>query len=242
MNFLNKILNFRLYSHVTISNILLSLLILLISALLIKILTFNIRRLLKERLEKHELKIIEKILTYSIWGIAIVSILPMLGINISGILVAGGIAGIAIGFASQKVVANLLSGIFLMIEKPIKVGQQLELEGIKGFVEDIKILSTTIRTYDGVYVRIPNEKVFTSNIKNFVFHVARRIEYKVGIKYEEDAERAIKIIKNFIVPPLSPVLCFSAFQDGLDFFQGLLNGVLNHILLLQGALLSQDKQ
>ncbi len=198
MSFIHEFLNFRLYSDVTVSDVFLSALILFIAVILIKIITLNLRRFLKEKLEKQEINLLEKIITYTILGIAIISVLPMLGINISGILVAGGILGIAVGFASQKVVSNLLSGIFLMIERPIRIGQQLDVEGIRGFVEDISIISTIVRTYDGLYVRIPNEKVFTSSITNFVAHVVRRFEYTIGIRYEDDAEKAIEIIKNLI--------------------------------------------
>ncbi len=198
MSFIHEFLNFRVYSDVTVSEVFLSALILFIAVILIKIITLNLRRFLKEKLEKQEINLLEKIITYTILGIAIISVLPMLGINISGILVAGGILGIAVGFASQKVVSNLLSGIFLMIERPIRIGQQLDVEGIRGFVEDISIISTIVRTYDGLYVRIPNEKVFTSSITNFVAHVVRRFEYTIGIRYEDDAEKAIEIIKNLI--------------------------------------------
>jgi small-conductance mechanosensitive channel len=198
MNFIHKFLNFRLYSDVTVSDIFLSAFILFIAVILIKIITLNLRRFLKEKLEKQEINLLEKIITYTILGIAIISVLPMLGINISGILVAGGIVGIAVGFASQRVVSNLLSGIFLMIERPIRIGQQLDVEGIRGFVEDISIISTIVRTYDGLYVRIPNEKVFTSSITNFVAHVVRRFEYTIGIRYEDDAEKAIEIIRGLI--------------------------------------------
>lgn len=63
-----------------------------------------------------------------------------------------------------------------------------------GTVEDIRILSTIIKTYDGIYTRIPNQTLFTSNITNYVAHVARRFEYSVGIRYSDDADRAIEVI------------------------------------------------
>jgi len=65
-------------------------------------------------------------------------------------------------------------------------------------VEDIRILSTVIKTFDGIYIRIPNEKVFTSNITNYVHNVARRFEYQIGIRYRDDADLAIRIAKDVI--------------------------------------------
>ena len=124
--------------------------------------------------------------------------LPALGIHPSHLLVAGGVVGIVIGFASQSIVGNLISGIFLMFERPIKIGDQLRVDDISGFVEDIHIVSTIVRTYNGLYVRIPNEKVFTGIITNYVANIARRFEYVVGIRYSDDADLAIKIIEDLI--------------------------------------------
>jgi len=125
----------------------------------------------------------------------VLSVLPTIGVHPSGLLVAGGVAGIVIGFASQSVVGNLISGLFLIIERPMKLGDSVNIAGTAGVVEDIRIISTTLRTFDGLYVRIPNEKVFTTDITNYVAHVAWRLEYVVGIRYTDDADKAIGIIK-----------------------------------------------
>jgi small-conductance mechanosensitive channel len=74
----------------------------------------------------------------------------------------------------------------------------VNIAGTAGVVEDISIISTTLRTFDGLYVRIPNEKVFTTEITNYVAHVARRVEYLVGIRYSDDADKAIGIIKQLL--------------------------------------------
>jgi small-conductance mechanosensitive channel len=130
--------------------------------------------------------------------VALIFILSLLGVNPAGLLAAGGIAGIVIGFASQSIVSNLISGVFLIIERPINIGDQVAIGESSGFVEDISIISTTIRKYDGLYVRIPNEKVFTTSITNYVAHVVRRLEYVIGIRYSDDADKAIRIIKNVL--------------------------------------------
>ena len=111
---------------------------------------------------------------------------------------AGGVAGIVIGFASQSIMGNFISGVFLMIERPIKIGDQVNIDNKLGYVEDIKIISTIIRTYDGLYIRLPNETVFTTSITNYVANLTRRFEYVVGIRYEDDADKAIRIIKGLI--------------------------------------------
>ncbi|AGK61038.1 hypothetical protein Asulf_01035 [Archaeoglobus sulfaticallidus PM70-1] len=192
------ILGQKVYGDVTVHDILFVVLMMTIATIVARIVTTNIRRALTDKMKRDQLELILKIVYYGIITIAFITVMPTLGLNLSGLLVAGGIAGIIIGFASQSVVSNLVSGIFLISEKPIKIGDQISVDGVAGYVEDIHILSTVVRTYDGLYVRIPNEKVFTSSITNYVANVARRFEYVVGIRYSDDAEKAIQIINRLI--------------------------------------------
>ncbi len=192
------ILGYRVYQDVTVFDLLFVIFVMVLATIVAKLITTNLRRALIDKMKRDQLELMLKVIYFGIIFIAFVGVLPVLGLNLSGLLVAGGIAGIVLGFASQSVVANLVSGIFLISEKPIKIGDQVNIDGVAGFVEDINILSTVVRTYDGLYVRLPNEKVFTSSITNYVAHVARRFEYVIGIRYSDDAEKAIEIIKGLI--------------------------------------------
>lgn len=186
------------YGDVTILNIMFALLIFCASLLLTKMIAINLRRSFKERIVREHLELIIKVLSYTIILIAVIWALPIIGVEPSGLMVAGGIVGLAVGFASQSIVGNLVSGLFLIMERPVKIGDTVEIDGIFGIVEDIRIISTTLRTFDGLYMRIPNETVFTSNISNFVANAARRFEYKVGIRYSDNAEKAMEIIRDTI--------------------------------------------
>ena len=192
------ILDTIVYGEVTLLNLLRIAVCLIIAALIAKLATLNIKRSLKDRMDRDHLEITTKVVYYTIVIIAVLLALPALGIHPSNLLVAGGVVGIVIGFASQSIVGNLISGIFLMFERPIKIGDQLRVDDISGFVEDIHIVSTIVRTYTGLYVRIPNEKVFTGIITNYVANIARRFEYVVGIRYSDDADLAIGIIEDLI--------------------------------------------
>ncbi|MDI3496813.1 mechanosensitive ion channel family protein [Archaeoglobus sp.] len=192
------VLNYKLYGDVTVYDIIVVIVVMALATIIAKLITTNLRRALIDKMKRDQLELMLKVIYFGIIIVAFIAVLPALGLDLSGLLVAGGITGIVLGFASQSVVANLVSGIFLISEKPIKIGDQVNIDGVAGFVEDVNILSTIIRTYDGLYVRIPNEKVFTSNITNYVAHVARRFEYVVGIRYSDDAEKAIEIIKRII--------------------------------------------
>jgi len=172
--------------------------IIVVGVIIAKVVALNVRRILTERLPKSERELLAKVVYYIIILWAITVALPYLNFDLSGLLVAGGIVGLVIGFASQSVVSNLVSGLFLMFEHPIKIGDNINVAGITGSVEDIRVLSTIVKTYDGIYTRIPNEKVFTSNITNYVNNAARRFEYKIRIRYRDDADEAIRLAKEVI--------------------------------------------
>jgi Small-conductance mechanosensitive channel len=173
--------------------------ILFFAILIGKGITIYLQRSLKDKMDKEHLNILLKTIYYGLIVVAIIGVIfPLLNIDTSGLLVAGGVVGIVLGFASQSIVGNFISGIFLMIERPVKIGDQVNIDNKLGYVEDIKIISTIIRTYDGLYIRLPNETVFTTSITNYVANLTRRFEYVVGIRYEDDADKAIKIIKGLI--------------------------------------------
>jgi len=171
--------------------------ILFIAVIIARIARMAVRRRFKEKVTPTTLNNMEKVVYYGIILIGFFIALPK-GVSLSGLLVAGGIAGIVIGFASQTVVSNLISGLFLMVERPVEIGDSIAVGDVSGVVKDIRVLSTTIRTWDGIYVRIPNEKVFSSNIYNYVAHGARRFEYKIGISYSDDASKAVELIKDIL--------------------------------------------
>ncbi|MEN2999153.1 MAG: mechanosensitive ion channel family protein [Acidilobaceae archaeon] len=121
-----------------------------------------------------------------------------LGVDISVLLVAGGVAGLALGFAAQTVVSNLLSGIFLYFDRPFKVGDAIAIGDRFGVVEDITVFSTRIRLFDGRLLRVSNEEVFKSNIINLANIKARRVEYQIVLAHGTDTARAIEVIKRVL--------------------------------------------
>ncbi len=185
-------------SAVTLGSVLKFILILSFSTLLARVLKIYLRRYLKDKVSKDVGETILKILYYGTLTIVFIFNLPLIGIDPSALLVAGGVTGIILGFASQSIIGNLISGFFLMVERPIKIGDQVQINDVLGYVTDIRIISTLIRTYDGLLVRIPNQQVFTTNITNIVGHPVRRFEYTVRIRYSDDANAAIWIIKDLI--------------------------------------------
>jgi len=151
-------------------------------------------------LPEHTAKNFSKLIYFGIIIISFLVFTTSTGIDFSGLLVAGGILGIVIGFATQSVVSNVISGIFLLIEKPAKQGDSVELpdSNIAGSFVDVSTFSTKIRKFDGTIMRIPNEKFFTSNIRVLSDSTVRRHEAAIGIAYKEDIDAAIEILKKTI--------------------------------------------
>ena len=115
--------------------------------------------------------------------------------ELGALLAAAGITGIVLGFSSRTVVANFVSGVFMYFDRPLQIGDAVQVDDVQGIVEDIRILSTRIRTWEGTLVRIPNEKLFNSNIINLKRYPVRRVDVNVGIAYAEDAGRAVEVIR-----------------------------------------------
>lgn len=192
MNFDIDIFGFTLYQ------ILIAFIILLAGVFFAKILSVKIRRLFRDKVAKGPLEATSKLIYYVIIFFAVFAALQVLRIDLSGLLIVGGLLAIAIGFASQSVISNLIAGIFLGIDKPMEIGDAVDIDGTSGVVEEVRIMSTRIRTFDGIYTRLPNEKVFNANIKDYDARITRRFEYKIGIRYQDDAAKATEIIKNTI--------------------------------------------
>ncbi|AAL80536.1 mechanosensitive ion channel family protein [Pyrococcus furiosus DSM 3638] len=178
-----------------------------LSSLITGLLLFYVAYQIGKRAQKYlaikggpDAQIKAKIFFYVLVTLAFFLALNIMGLTgrLSTIIAAAGITGIVLGFASQTVVSNFISGIFMYFDKPLKIGDPVEVAGYSGIVHDIRIFSTRIRTWDGLLVRIPNEKLFNSDIKNLMKYPARRVDIVVGIAYKEDAQKAIEVIKRVL--------------------------------------------
>jgi len=192
------ILNTFVYGQLTVGNIILFILFLAATFVLVRLVSGVLRRTLAGKTEAKIIDITVKSVRTIIYVIGIIVACTQLKIDLSGLLVAGGVVGVAVGFASQNTLSNLVAGILLMFERPVNVGDSIVVNGTEGYVEGIGLLSTRVRTYSGLYVRIPNDSLFTSEITNMVSNVARRFDYNISIRYSDDAKKAIKAVKRVI--------------------------------------------
>lgn len=105
-----------------------------------------------------------------------------------------GISGVAIGFAFRDILQNFLAGILILLTEPFQIDDQIVFKGFEGTVENIETRATTIRTYDGRRIVIPNSELFTNSVTVNTAFENRRLEYDVGIGYGDDIDLAKQLM------------------------------------------------
>jgi small-conductance mechanosensitive channel len=129
-------------------------------------------------------------------------VLGLFGINLGAIWGAMGIAGVAIGFAAQTTVSNLISGIFIVTEKTMKIGDFIEVDGVAGTVDRVGLLSIKIHTPNNQLIRIPSSSVINAKLKNFSSYEYRRYVFEVSVDYSTDLDKALEVLQSVPAPPV----------------------------------------
>jgi small-conductance mechanosensitive channel len=170
-----------------------------------------------------------------------------LDFDLTGLLATAGIASVAIGFAAQTSLSNLISGLFLIGEKPFKIGDLIRVDGVLGVVDSIDLLSIKLRTLDNLFVRIPNENVIKAPVTNVTRYPIRRMDIDIGVAYKERAGRVLEILaevaraNRFALNEPEPLILFQDFGDSaLKFRFGVWFEKSNYLLLRNSLL--QDIQ
>ena len=154
----------------------------------------SVARILRGRLDAHGTKLLGRFTYYSILVLVLATTLHQLGFNLAALLGAVGILTVAIGFAAQTSASNLISGLFLIAERPFVVGDLLNIDGAIGEVLSIDLLSVKIRTFDNLMLRVPNEMLVKSTFLNLTRFPIRRIDVKLSVAYKEDTEKVRRIL------------------------------------------------
>lgn len=130
----------------------------------------------------------KRVVFYSALLIALILALRHAGVDPGVLLGTAGILTVALGFASQTSASNLISGIFLLFERPFVVGDIIRVGVITGEVLSVDMLSVKLRTFDNLYIRVPNETLLKSEIANISHFPIRRVDVKLAVGYGEDME------------------------------------------------------
>jgi small-conductance mechanosensitive channel len=126
--------------------------------------------------------------------VIVVAVFQQTGYKLTALIGAAGIAGIAIGFASQTSLSNIISGIFLISEKPFEVGDIIKVGETKGTILSIDLLSVKLRTFDNQFVRMPNETLIKEKVTNITRFPIRRVDLNVGVAYKEDPKKVRDVL------------------------------------------------
>ncbi len=181
-------------------------------------------------------------------GLILVSLLNEFGFKLSALLGALGIFGLAIGFASQTSVSNIISGIFLLAERPFEIGDAIQIGGTVGIVESIDLLSVKLKTFDNRFVRMPNENLIKTEVINITRFPIRRLDLEVGVAYKEDIKRVIQVLKEladkneYCLKEPAPVVFMNNFgNSSIDISMRLWFDKVN-LLNLRGSILLEIKE
>lgn len=200
-------------------NLVLALLILLGSLYLAKL----VSRIIEEALKRREASVeITTLITMTIrWTILILGIITALQrfFDITAFLAGLGIIGFSIGFALQDILKNFAAGVILLLQKPFKVGDSIEVSSYSGVVQTINIRTTEIRTFDGRLVIIPNADLLANTIVNLTRADKRRLDLRVGVDYHSNLQqvheallKAIEKVPGSLTDP-SPTIVSETFGD-----------------------------
>ncbi|EIJ80159.1 mechanosensitive ion channel family protein [Bacillus methanolicus PB1] len=148
-----------------------------------------------ERREATLKKLLENILTYVVYFIAIITILSTLTIEVKPLLAGAGIVGLAVGFGAQSLVKDIISGFFIIFEDQFSVGDHIRVGQFEGTVEEIGLRTTKIKNWTGELHIIPNGSI--TEVTNFSLYNSVAV-VDVSIAYNEDIERAEKVIQEFL--------------------------------------------
>jgi small-conductance mechanosensitive channel len=183
--------------------------------------------ILHHRLGKQGGDLLARIVRYAGYLMVLIAVLQEFGFNLAAVLGAAGIAGVAIGFASQTSLSNLISGLFIVGERPFEKGDIIEVGTFTGTVEEIGLMALTLRTFDNRSVRIPNETLVKTNVVTVTRYPIRRIDLTIGVSYNEAIDRVMKILREVaeahgaVLDEPEPVIVFNGFgESSLNFMIG----------------------
>ncbi|HET6347118.1 MAG TPA: mechanosensitive ion channel family protein [Myxococcota bacterium] len=165
-----------------------------VAGLVAPLLRRAVTRVMGSRWAPQQIMLARRVVTYVVLGVGATTALRELGFELSVLLGAAGVVTVALGFASQTSVSNLISGLFLIGEQPFVIGDTIQLDKVTGEVLAIDLLSVKLRTFDNLYVRIPNEAMLKSVVTNLSRFPIRRLDMEIGVAYKEDIARVQRIL------------------------------------------------
>ena len=179
-----------------ISQIVRAVLIIIVAIPILALLNKGIKKLSKGIPSLQVGQILVKMVLYVSFLFVVLMVLHEFGFKLSALLAVAGVFGVAISFASQTSMSNIISGIFLISEKPFGVGDSVQVDDVVGSIESIDLLSIKLKTPDNRFIRVPNETMIKSEVINLTRYPIRRVNVKMIVSYNDDLERAMQLLRD----------------------------------------------
>ncbi|MDX9898897.1 MAG: mechanosensitive ion channel family protein [Spirochaetia bacterium] len=186
-----------------------------------------LKKFTKKRLDARSGGLVVKLAQYLGFAFIAINALDAANVNLSALLGAAGIAGVAIGFAAQTSVSNFISGFFIVSEKTFVLGDVISIDGTSGLVYSIDAMSVKLRTFDNQLIRIPNETLIKANVSNITRFPVRRLNMNILFTYDCDLERIKTVLMDIATKSPNalknpePAFMVTGFKDsGVGVFFG----------------------
>ena len=180
-------------------NIVAAIAIVIIGMIVARIVSNTVNRLmLARKIAATVADFLSALVRYGIIAFTLIAALGRVGVQTASVIAVLGAAGLAVGLALQGSLSNLAAGVLLVMFRPFRAGEYVDLGGVAGTVLNVQIFSTTMRTVDGKIVVIPNGKIIAGNIINFSREPVRRNEFIIGVAYDSDIDLVKKILTDII--------------------------------------------
>jgi len=180
-------------------NILLAIAIVLIGRVVVRWLMKMARKLMvRSNIDPILISFISTIANVVLLVFVIIAALDQLGVNTTSMIAVLGAAGLAVGLALKDSLQNFAAGVMLIINRPFRLGDFVEVAGIMGIVEKITIFSTIMRTTDNREVTVPNGQIYADTITNYSARDTRRVDLVFGISYDSDLLKAKQILTEIV--------------------------------------------
>ena len=154
-----------------------------------------------DRLDRTLVPIMAALVRYAGLTLTIVITLGNFGVETTSIIAVLGAAGLAVGLALQGTLSNVAAGLMLLFLRPFRIGDWVEAAGVSGSVREIGLFTTTIDTFDNVYISIPNSSIWSSNIINHARYGTRRMDLDIGIGYDSSLDTAETALMSLAADP-----------------------------------------
>ena len=180
-------------------NIVAAIAIVIIGMIVARIVSNTVNRLMVARkIDATVADFLSALVRYGIIAFTLIAALGRVGVQTASVIAVLGAAGLAVGLALQGSLSNLAAGVLLVMFRPFRAGEYVDLGGVAGTVLSVQIFSTTMRTVDGKIIVIPNGKIIAGNIINFSREPVRRNEFIIGVAYDSDIDQVKKILTDII--------------------------------------------